>query len=550
MLHSLEKTLLLSLCAFGCSDPATTESAFGTVVEALVPEIDARRSLAVTDQVIVSQFSLQAVLDRLVTPPQTSLSLFQDWMQSYAACSEVVNGVVVPNSFNGFPFTCRPADAADQQPFDTSEATDYFAVGLFNRFDVAKASGEDCGEYRMVFARRSGLLNAGRSRKFLIFEAVLPNPTPAQGLAGCLPVANFWADLSGVASTDERALRLKQFFFDGIPGFAPAIHRDHYGALGGQIRVNSFLQFPDWSLREFKLQTVCDPTCRQRIAPAPTATNPHFSLVRTQGGSDTHPLAEQFQETALLESLSAPGEDLLDGQPITMAFRNGNLFNAGESLMPEPIGGPPQPTLSIFDQMTSPVEQAMQEQLIAVSANITSADARARLNALTCQGCHRTANDTEVHMIGQRFWPASFGFTHTSELTEAGPDGPRFNLSAALTDNFLPQRKAHLMAYLSQLSSVAASVHVYSRWDSGYCASITVSNSAASSVGPWQVDIDSGSGTLENYWSSVRTGDRPSYTFAPLFWNASIPASGSREFGFCASGTNAPDPRIMSVSVP
>ncbi len=548
MLHSFEKCLLLSLVAIGCSDPAPTESALETAEQALVPEIDARRSLAVTDQVIVSQFSLQAVLDRLVTPPQTSLSLFQGWMQSYAVCSEVIDGVVVPNSFNGFPFTCRPADAADQQPFDPSQATDYFAVGLFNRFDLAPASGENCGEYRIVFARRSGLLNAGRSRKFLIFEAVLPNPTPAEGLAGCLPVARFWADLSAVASTEERTARLQQFFFDGIPGFAPAIHPDHYGALGGQIRVNSFLQFPDWSLREFKVETVCDPTCQQRIVPAPTATNPHFSLVRTPGAFDAHPLAQQFQQTALLENLSEPGKDLLDGQPITMAFRNGNLFNAGESLLPEPIGGPPQPTLSIIDQMTSPVEQAIQQQLIAVSANITSGDARARLNALTCQGCHRTANDTEVHMIGQRFWPSSFGFTHTSEQTQAGPDGPRFNLSTALTDNFLPQRKAHLIAFLSQFSGLDALVDVYSLWDSGYCANITVRNLTASAVSSWQVEIDSGAGTIGNYWSAVRTGERPSYTFTPVSWNAGIPANGSREFGFCASGTNAPE--VVGVSAP
>ncbi len=77
MLHHLKKTLLLSLLAAACSDPASTEGEIGSLRQSLVPEIDARRSLAVTDQVIVSQFSLRAVLDQLVTPPQTSSRSFR-----------------------------------------------------------------------------------------------------------------------------------------------------------------------------------------------------------------------------------------------------------------------------------------------------------------------------------------------------------------------------------------------------------------------------------------------------------------------------------------
>ncbi len=176
-------------------------------------------------------------------------------MQSYSNCSEVVNGVVVPNSFNGFPFTCRPADAARPAAVRHQPGHRLLRRRPLQSLRPGPANRRKLRRIPIVFARRSGILNAGRARKFLIFEAVLPNPTPSAGLAGCYPVAKFWADLSAVAAPEERTSRLQQFFFDGIPGFAPAIHRDHYGSVGGQIRVNSFLQFPDWSLREFKLKT-------------------------------------------------------------------------------------------------------------------------------------------------------------------------------------------------------------------------------------------------------------------------------------------------------
>jgi hypothetical protein len=551
---------LVSLVAVvGCSAPTPSDEPISSSQAKLVVPIDARRSLAVTDVAIVSAFPLSDVLDRLTTPPMTSLELFQRWMASYGTCSEVVDGVEVPNSFNGFPFTCRALDAADQNPFDSTTRDSYMTIGLFNRFDLAPPDGGNCGEYRMVFARRSGETAAGRSRKFLIFESVLPNPNPAEGLRGCAPVARFWAGLSAVDSIAERTNRLRAFYFDGLPGFEPVVHATHYGDLppgsdgrtnGGQIRVNSFLQFPDWSLREFKLKTVCDPTCRRLIAAEPTADNPHFSLVREPGESGAHPLASAFQTGPLMNGLSLQGDALLDGDPVTFSFRTPRQFNAGESIMFEPIGGPPIPTPSVIDQTSSALRLRVQQKLIDVQANITADDAVARLNALTCQGCHRTANDTTVSMTGLRIWPNSFGFTHTSEQSEVSPEGGRrFIISTALIA-FLAQRQAALEAYLNGLeSSVTAQLGNLSRWNAGYCFDVIVTNNGSASTASWQVSLDTGAATIYTTWGSRLSGTQPRYALASETWTAVVPPNGSTHAGFCATTqTPSVDPTVVGVS--
>jgi hypothetical protein len=45
-------------------------------------------------------------------------------------------------------------------------------VGLFNRFDLAPFDGSHCGEYRIVYAKHSGIANS-LARNMIIFEAAL-----------------------------------------------------------------------------------------------------------------------------------------------------------------------------------------------------------------------------------------------------------------------------------------------------------------------------------------------------------------------------------------
>src|SRR4051812_5466471 len=146
--------------------------------------VDLRRSLAVTDQVITSTFTLQAVLDQLAAQSgvagMTGLQLFtQLWDTQNPAASGVTSGPHCDDNggtVNGFTYACRPVEG-QQALTPATSITQYSLVGLFNRFDLASPSGADCGEHRMVFGKTTG---GGRS--FIIFEAVLPNPTPVLGL--------------------------------------------------------------------------------------------------------------------------------------------------------------------------------------------------------------------------------------------------------------------------------------------------------------------------------------------------------------------------------
>src|SRR5262249_50196828 len=140
-------------------------------------------------------------------------------------------------------------------------------TALANRFDLAPKSGADCGEYRIVYAMVDGPPQNGRA--FLILEGRLPNPTPSQGLAGCAPVADFWAQLSTDPAPASRASKLDRFYFTGILGFAPVVDAAHYGLTTtnvttngprkGQIRTNMFVNRQQWNLREFQLTKPCAP---------------------------------------------------------------------------------------------------------------------------------------------------------------------------------------------------------------------------------------------------------------------------------------------------
>ena len=133
----------------------------GVVQQALAPTVvDVRRSLAVTDQVITSTFTLGAVLDQLAAQSGaaglTGLQLFtQLWDTQNTAASGITTGPHCDdngNTLNGFPYQCRLVEG--NQAFNAAtEIANYSLIGLYNRFDLASPNGADCGEHRMVFGR-------------------------------------------------------------------------------------------------------------------------------------------------------------------------------------------------------------------------------------------------------------------------------------------------------------------------------------------------------------------------------------------------------------
>ena len=192
---------------------------------------DARRSFVVTDQAILDGFSFERVMNALVARSGTRTTAIRLYQQLFdtqnakpgliAADSAHCDDYLVDGrpAFNGLPRRC-PTDEGAFAKSDPFAGRDHIPLGLINRFDLTPVDGSNCGQYRIIFAKKSP---SAFNRLHFIFEAVLPNPTPSKGIEGCRAVAQFWADLSNVSSMSERRARLDRFFFTGLEGFDPVI---------------------------------------------------------------------------------------------------------------------------------------------------------------------------------------------------------------------------------------------------------------------------------------------------------------------------------------
>lgn len=439
----------------------------GTIV------IDPRKSLAVTDQAILSSFSLFETMNTLMQRGGSASTSFTDTRDLFRMWWDTQNEhahLQFPDDSllhhcddplrEAFPgsYACPRAEGEEatltNNPFDSAvkdHGQGYIAIGLFNRFDLAAVDGSDCGEYRIVFGRNSGRTNRF-DRNLLIFEASLPNPNPAQGLLGCLPVAKFWHDL-GTMSVSARAAALHSFYFDGLPGFSPVVDPANYGAgpsKKGQIRTNQFMAplptrpavAQDWMLREFKMTQRCisSTSCTLRIVPSTVKTNPFAGLF---GGTNT--LSLDFQN------------DFVNNQVALLAEPDINRFNY---FPPERFNSRESDEQEVFSPsnyrtQTSPAFLAAIAAKLASIPNttVTATQIVNRAMALSCAGCHFLSPQSSNNDIGggQVAWPLSMGFTQISEQNadvETGPDGSRFGISLALKNVFLPHRQAVLATFL------------------------------------------------------------------------------------------------------
>lgn len=428
----------------------------------LSPTIDTSRSLMVTDASALAAFSLQAVLDQLRTSAsasgQTSLQLYQQWwdLNNDAAhaqtsgphCDDQKNasGQAI---VNGFPIECPRQEGvlAATNPFQPSSPDSYVPLALVNRFDLAKSNGSDCGEYRVIFGKKSGqTVLPGTDRNLIIFEGVMPNPAPSAGLSGCAPIARFWASLSTDPSALARASRLQQFYFSGLTEtcsgtqLPPALSYDHFAGSGhGQIRTNQFMNGRDyfglgalgqpWELREFSLVRSCSAgTC---------------SLAVRQDSVKNNPYGPLFAQTTGTTSLTAMQQDFVDNQVAPLISSNVNLigmatpepYNSGESKA--------QTSENDYQQQgaaNTVLQGAIQSRLTALGSSLTPTQLLDRATTQSCGGCHQLSNRKAIG--GGLMWPASNGFTHVDEQGA---------LSNALTRQFLPHRSEVLSGYLSSL---------------------------------------------------------------------------------------------------
>lgn len=396
----MSRRLLVTLVIAAAALPVLMAARSRTVRHPSTPApLSATRSFVITDKAIVDSFTLDRVLAQLIarggagglTPQQMMRQMFdtQNPRPGLADpggphCDDHLLGGLP--SFNGFPRRCpTPEGTLAATPYLGDE---YFTLGIANRFDLAPADGSNCGQYRLIFARKD---SDPLTQLHLIFEPVLPNPNPSAGLAGCRPVAQFWADLGSVDSMDERRARMEKFFFAGLDGFPPVIDAAHFAEPGG-IRT---LQ-----------QTIPNP---QQAVPNPHNRMYQFRLRKDCNGGDctlrfvpdvleNFPFGLLFNATIDTGQSRAFRDEFVKHVP-TLAIRDVNLFHMRmprDYLIAEsnPIDSSVVFAYDfLFNQVKSTKEGAafgarIQAELDRIGSTLTPEQILTRATHENCIGCH------------------------------------------------------------------------------------------------------------------------------------------------------------------
>jgi hypothetical protein len=410
----------------------------------------------------LKNFSLEAVLNQIVSTGAkgsnlTALGLYQEMLNT-------LNQPPCTGTINGFPVVCpRPEGGLSSiNPFTGDQLV---PVALSNRFDLAPADGSNCGQYRVVYALQTPIVGVA-FRFLMIFEAVLPNPEPSQGLTACLPVARFWDDLSA-SSVDPTtfASKLKTFYFDGIAGlegnkpFPPVISAANYGIGAptnvntGQIRVNMlasqlFEFLGQWQLREFTLSQSCTGSgttevCTLKAHNTMVKNNP-FGELFAKGGDGTFQTQAAAFQNEFISQVQSLAADTIPAISMTTPIAD----NAGQS---NEVDGTDDYScqagfaLAKGDGLCSQpakntsLSDAIQTKLTALKiTNLTPEDILQRATTQSCAGCHQFSPGTNLG--GGLTWPASEGFTHVNEKGQ---------ISAALIGSFLPARSKTLTTFIN-----------------------------------------------------------------------------------------------------
>jgi hypothetical protein len=400
-----------------------------------VPSVAKRAALIENSDEALQFVSLRNALDAIASNggfESSGEDIYHQIIDSYATADqgrlqdsphcgdEMTNG---EPTLNGYPIRCNRAEA---QQFDNLDS--WFPMAFVNRIDLAPQNGAHCGQQRMVFA------NDVNGRMFFIVEAQIPNPAPELGINGCLPLANFWANLTQL-DVVSRGVRLTQAFLSGDPELAAAGFGPFYTALNftvgsGQIRTNNFNDFV-WTLREFKLALNDD---ELGAVPFPTAEAPNGQLWNDNSDLTQGP---GCRDAFINQSLG----QVLGDDPAQFSFVVPQECKDAES---ENNFGQSYPD-RLNEGTSDGFRAALTNALAGTGLSADDVAARAQF-AGSCIGCH---NEASGRFLGTKqngddlFAPFSSDFVHVSESTGDCPDhqsGQCHQLSAALETLFLPHR--------------------------------------------------------------------------------------------------------------
>jgi hypothetical protein len=364
------------------------------------------------------------------------------------------SGGVFPHLVNGFIVGC----AGIASPL-VGRLAQWKPLAVSNRFDLAPAGGENCGEARASFFMPPGVVTAP-ARAFMIFEAVVPNPQPNLGLDGCRAVQNFWQSLGSIADPAARGVKLTQAFLTGEPGLTaagvkPFFTFENFGEHKGRVRTETFGVagvVPGWDFREFRINA--DGSALHM----PVAQ----SFAVTAFASSDHPKAAQCRQELLntLGTLTPASPNLnflgLDVSPTCFDGASGNFGNRPEELV----------ALGVQPEFTAALQA--RAAVLAPAANLSAVQIAARVSfGGTCIGCHFRQDQAAQRNLGQGLvlpvvTPVGaeslddVDFTMVNNLRQepcaaSGPDAAQncFKLSPTLGAIFLPHRKSVLESYLN-----------------------------------------------------------------------------------------------------
>ena len=417
------------------------------------------QALLVTDAKALSALPIEDVLDRLIsanggavdlTPLQLLQRMFDTNNDSatgqFEGATHCDSGDNVAHA-NGPAASCpRPEGALAKSDglLEPGHPDHFMPVAVVNRIDLTTVAGGSCGEYRIVYAKESGLEDPD-DRVFIIFEANLPNPEPGC-LLGCRPVAEFWKGLESEKDPAVLGEKLRSFFLDGLPGFTPLITAENLGlgssggyngGVTGQVRLSQHMG-ADWELRQFSAGFDFGGTFG--LQPVLVGNNPfpEYFEPMPEGSAGAHDLYIDelvFTNVPALATSSIPRMSATT----SLSFLSGESALGGEAV--NDYVSRAQGNEALLEALQTRIDQSGLSADCPVDDPLTAESIVRRATVQSCAGCH-----APTQLLGPER-KLGCGLVFPDTLGEVQID-ERGNLSPALTEVFLPHRAEVLTAYL------------------------------------------------------------------------------------------------------
>jgi endoglucanase len=95
---------------------------------------------------------------------------------------------------------------------------------------------------------------------------------------------------------------------------------------------------------------------------------------------------------------------------------------------------------------------------------------------------------------------------------------------------------------------LGTAVTIDSDWESGYCATVTLTDTESAATSSWTVVLDARQSLIDNLWNGSYYKSGSQYTVTSTH-NGAIAPGGSQSFGFCADKSGSDyQPVIAGVS--